>query len=39
MTDFPTVRRINAELEQIDAFKYAHAHRQPDTPPEFRMYY
>ena len=36
LTDYPTVRRVYAELEQIPAFKKAHAHRQADTLPELR---
>jgi maleylacetoacetate isomerase len=36
LSAFPNVRRVNEELEKLDAFRKAHAHRQPDTWPEFR---
>lgn len=36
MTKYPNVTRINLELEQLNSFKKAHAHRQPDTLPELR---
>jgi len=36
LTDYPTVRRVYAELEQLPAFRQAHAHRQPDTLAELR---
>lgn len=36
LNDYPTVRRVYAELEQLPAFKKAHAHRQIDTAPELR---
>ena len=36
LTPYPTVRRINSELEQLAAFKRAHAHRQSDTPEDLR---
>lgn len=36
MSQYPIIERINAELGKLDAFKKAHAHRQPDTPAEFR---
>jgi maleylacetoacetate isomerase len=36
LTPFPICRRINAELEKMEAFRKAHAHRQVDTLPELR---
>ena len=36
LTPYPNVRRVNAALEQLPAFRKAHAHRQPDTLPELR---
>ena len=36
LADFPNVRRVNEALEKLPAFVKAHAHRQPDTWPEFR---
>lgn len=36
MTEFPIITRISSELEKLDAFKKAHAHRQIDTAPELR---
>ncbi|XP_041353458.1 maleylacetoacetate isomerase-like isoform X2 [Gigantopelta aegis] len=36
MSQFPTIKRIDAALSEIDAFKTAHAIRQPDTPPDER---
>ncbi|XP_061405862.1 maleylacetoacetate isomerase isoform X2 [Lethenteron reissneri] len=34
---FPTLRRVHGALEQLEAFRVAHAARQPDTPPELRQ--
>ncbi|PIE19271.1 MAG: maleylacetoacetate isomerase [Proteobacteria bacterium] len=36
MARFPTIARVSAAAEAIDAFVAAHPHRQPDTPPELR---
>ncbi len=36
LTPYPTVRRVNSELEKLDAFRKGHAHRQPDTYPELK---
>jgi maleylacetoacetate isomerase len=36
LTPYPNVRRVNAALEQLPAFRKAHAHRQPDTYPELK---
>jgi len=36
LTAYPNVRRVNAALEQLPAFRKAHAHRQPDTYPELK---
>lgn len=36
LTEYPNVRRVYAELEQVAAFRKAHAHRQPDTPDDLR---
>lgn len=36
LTNYPTVRRVNSELEKIPEFIKAHAHRQVDTLPELR---
>ena len=36
LEDYPNVRRVNANLEQLDAVRKAHAHRQPDTEPQLR---
>ena len=33
---FPTIRRVNANLEKLPAFQAAHASNQPDTPPELK---
>jgi hypothetical protein len=33
MSQFPTIQRINAVLEQRDEFKAAHPDAQPDKPP------
>nr|AYN44557.1 glutathione S-transferase Z3 [Brachionus koreanus] len=36
LQDFPTILRVNAELEKIPAFQKSHAHAQIDTPDEFK---
>jgi maleylacetoacetate isomerase len=36
LTAYPNVRRVNSALEQLPAFRKAHAHRQPDTYPELK---
>lgn len=36
MSKFPTITRIMASLEELDAVTKAHPSAQPDTPPEFR---
>jgi glutathione S-transferase len=33
MSQFPTIQRINAVLEERDEFKAAHPDAQPDKPP------
>ncbi|RXN11326.1 maleylacetoacetate isomerase isoform X2 [Labeo rohita] len=34
MSKFPTIRRLNQTLTEIDAFKVSHPSRQPDTPDD-----
>ena len=36
LSPYPTIRRINEDLEKLPAFLKAHAHRQIDTPSELR---
>ncbi|KAK2878571.1 hypothetical protein QQF64_011363 [Cirrhinus molitorella] len=36
MSQFPTIRRLNQTLTEIDAFKVSHPSRQPDTPDDLR---
>lgn len=36
LSSYPNVLRVNSELEKLPAFHKSHAHRQPDTFPEFR---
>jgi maleylacetoacetate isomerase len=36
MSLYPNAMRVYKQLEECDAFKRAHAHRQPDTIPELR---
>uniref|UniRef100_A0A671S4S4 Glutathione S-transferase zeta 1 n=1 Tax=Sinocyclocheilus anshuiensis TaxID=1608454 RepID=A0A671S4S4_9TELE len=36
MSQFPTIRRLNQTLIEIDAFKATHPSRQPDTPDDLR---
>ena len=36
MDKFPVIARIDAALAELPEFKVAHAHAQPDTPPELR---
>jgi maleylacetoacetate isomerase len=37
MSKYPITMRIYAELEQLPAFKKAHAYRQPDCPTELKI--
>ncbi len=37
MTSFPRLVDINARLNEIEAFKKAHAYRQIDTPDDLRI--
>lgn len=36
MSEFPSVLRVNQELEKVPEFIKAHAHRQIDTPQELK---
>ncbi|XP_051725397.1 maleylacetoacetate isomerase isoform X2 [Ctenopharyngodon idella] len=36
MSQFPTIRRLNQTLIEIDAFKVSHPSHQPDTPDDLR---
>ncbi|XP_067311167.1 maleylacetoacetate isomerase isoform X2 [Pseudorasbora parva] len=36
MSQFPTIRRLNQTLTEIDAFKVSHPSHQPDTPDDLR---
>ena len=36
MTQFPNINRINAKLEELDAFKAAHPNKQPDCPDDLK---
>ncbi|MGE0632138.1 MAG: maleylacetoacetate isomerase [Pseudobdellovibrionaceae bacterium] len=36
LDSFPTMTKINAHLNELDAFKKAHPFKQPDTPDELR---
>lgn len=36
LDNFPTVKRVNANLEKLPAFQAAHASNQPDCPPELK---
>jgi maleylacetoacetate isomerase len=36
LAQYPLICAINERLEKLDAFKRAHAHRQPDTLEELR---
>lgn len=36
LDDCPNVRRINSELEKLDAFKVAHPSKQPDCPEDLK---
>lgn len=36
MSKFPTIKRVMASLEELDAVTKAHPSAQPDTPREFR---
>lgn len=36
MEQFPTIKRLNETLLEIDAFKVSHPSRQPDTPADLR---
>ncbi|XP_022048958.1 maleylacetoacetate isomerase isoform X1 [Acanthochromis polyacanthus] len=36
MEQFPTIKRLNQTLLEMEAFKVSHPSRQPDTPPELR---
>uniref|UniRef100_A0A673JMH0 Glutathione S-transferase zeta 1 n=1 Tax=Sinocyclocheilus rhinocerous TaxID=307959 RepID=A0A673JMH0_9TELE len=35
-SQFPTIRRLNQTLIEVDAFKATHPSRQPDTPDDLR---
>ena len=39
LTEYPTVRRVSDELNQLPEFRKAHAHTQPDTYPELKDKY
>lgn len=36
MTNFPIISRIDAALNNLEAFKIAHPSQQPDCPDEMR---
>ncbi|XP_043118604.1 maleylacetoacetate isomerase isoform X2 [Puntigrus tetrazona] len=36
VSQFPTIRKLNQTLIEIDAFKVTHPSRQPDTPDDLR---
>uniref|UniRef100_UPI0037E86CF5 maleylacetoacetate isomerase isoform X1 n=1 Tax=Semicossyphus pulcher TaxID=241346 RepID=UPI0037E86CF5 len=36
LEQFPTIKRLNQTLLEIDAFKVSHPHSQPDTPADLR---
>lgn len=36
MEKFPTIKRLNDTLLEIEAFKVSHPSCQPDTPPDLR---
>lgn len=36
MEKFPTIKRLNEALLEIEAFKVSHPSCQPDTPPDLR---
>ncbi|XP_077179446.1 maleylacetoacetate isomerase isoform X2 [Paroedura picta] len=36
LVPYPTIRRINQALLELEAFQTSHPSRQPDTPPEMR---
>ncbi|XP_067224023.1 maleylacetoacetate isomerase isoform X3 [Chanodichthys erythropterus] len=36
MSQFPTIRRLNQTLIEIDAFKVSHPSHQPDTPDDLQ---
>ncbi|XP_060118731.1 maleylacetoacetate isomerase isoform X2 [Heteronotia binoei] len=36
LTPYPTLRRINKALLELEEFQTSHPSRQPDTPPELR---
>lgn len=35
LTPYPTIVRLNQELQELDVFKATHPSTQPDCPPEF----
>ncbi|XP_059377159.1 LOW QUALITY PROTEIN: maleylacetoacetate isomerase [Carassius carassius] len=37
MSQFPTIRRLNQTLIEIDAFKATHPSCQPDTPDDLQL--
>ncbi|KAH0620470.1 hypothetical protein JD844_020971 [Phrynosoma platyrhinos] len=37
LTPYPTIRRINKALLELEAFQISHPSRQPDTPPELKV--
>ena len=36
MSEFPTIRKVNEELQKLDAVKAADAFVQPDCPEDLR---
>ena len=36
MSQFPTISRVAATLEELEAFKEAHPTRQPDCPEDLK---